>query len=64
MIGQFSYRTTRDGKVLIDWQGRTVTTLAGEDARKFMSRVHSVDAEGEQQLLARATGNFKRGNER
>ena len=60
----FSYAETKDGKVFISWQGRTVTTLAGEGARRFLSRAESLDADGRQQLMARATGNFKRGNER
>jgi hypothetical protein len=62
--GQFSYRATKEGKVLIDWQGRTVTTLAGGEAQRFLARAWSADARSEQQLLARATGNFKHGNER
>ena len=60
----FSYAETKDGKVFISWQGRTVTTLAGEGARRFLSRAEGLDANGRQQLMARATGNFKRGNER
>jgi hypothetical protein len=60
----FSYAETKDGKVFISWQGRTVTTLAGEGARRFLSRAEGLDADGRQQLMARATGNFKRGNER
>jgi hypothetical protein len=60
----FSYAETKDGKVFIAWEGRRVSTLAGESARKFRSRAEGLDAEGLQQLMARATGNFKRGNER
>jgi hypothetical protein len=60
----FSYAETKDGKVFISWQGRRVTTLAGESARKFQSRAEGLDGEDLQQLMARATGNFKRGNER
>ncbi|MGH8952249.1 MAG: hypothetical protein ACRDX9_12560 [Acidimicrobiia bacterium] len=38
-----------------------MTTLRGEAAGRFLSRV----AEGDpQQVMARATGNYKRGNER
>ena len=61
MSEAFSYRATKDGSVLIDWQGRTVTTLRGEDARRFLRRA---EREDEQALMQRATGNFKRGNER
>ena len=60
----FSYVATKDGKVFISWQGRTVTTLAGDGAARFLARADGLDAKGLQQLMARATGNFKRGNER
>jgi hypothetical protein len=57
----FAYRATKDGSVFIDWQGRTVTTLRGDDAVRFLRRL---EREDEQALMQRATGNFKRGNER
>ena len=60
----FAYKQTKDGKVFISWQGRTVTTLAGDRAATFMARADNLDPEGLQQLMARATGNFKHGNER
>ena len=43
---------------------KTVTTLAGDGAQRFLARAEGADAAGLQQLMARATGNFKRGNER
>jgi hypothetical protein len=61
---EFSWRSTKDGRVLIDWGGRTVTTLAGQRASRFLDDVGRASEEDEQLLLARATGNFKRGNER
>lgn len=60
----FTYRITKDGKVLISWQGRVVTTLASSRADRFRERVEGLDDQGVQLLLARVTGNFKRGNER
>ena len=60
----FAFTQTKNGKVFISWQGKTVTTLAGDGARQFLSRAEGADAEALQQLMARATGNFKRGNER
>jgi hypothetical protein len=41
-----------------------VTTLAGVPAERFLREVEGADEEAEQLLMARATGNFKRGNER
>jgi hypothetical protein len=63
-VSDFSYRATKDEKVFISWNGRTVTTLSGPKARRFLAEAERADAEGEQLLMARATGNFKRGNER
>ncbi|MBA2597330.1 MAG: hypothetical protein H0T18_05025, partial [Chloroflexia bacterium] len=41
-----------------------VTTLAGKDAVRFLARVDGAGAEQAQLAMAKATGNFKRGNER
>jgi hypothetical protein len=60
----FIHRVTKDGKVLISWQGRIVTTVAGRDAARLISRLESADRREVQHLLARATGHFKHGNER
>ena len=60
----FSYRITKDGRVFISWHGRQVTTLKGREAAKFAASIESLDAEQAQLLMARLTGNFKRGNER
>ena len=65
-MSEFSYAETKAGDVRIAWRGRTVTTLRGAQARSFLARAEAAaaDEEARQQLLARATGNFKRGNER
>ena len=60
----FSYRATQDGRVRIFWLGRHVTTLAAERATAFLAQAEKADEEEIQALLQRATGNFKRGNER
>jgi uncharacterized protein YqiB (DUF1249 family) len=60
----FSWQPTKDGRVRISRDGRVVTTLAGESARRFSARIESANPEAAQQLMARATGNYKRGNER
>jgi antitoxin (DNA-binding transcriptional repressor) of toxin-antitoxin stability system len=60
----FSYRATAGGEVHIAWRGRTVTTLRAAAAKRFLTRAAATDDEGAQQLMARATGNFKHGNER
>jgi hypothetical protein len=41
-----------------------VTTVAGAEARKLIEQLDRSDRRETQHLLARATGNFKHGNER
>ena len=60
----FSYRETKDGRVRIAFNGRVVTTVAGAAAAKLIPKLERADAAQVQQLLARATGHFKHGNER
>jgi hypothetical protein len=60
----FTWAATKDGLVRISWQGRVVVTLAGPRAARFLEQVEHADEDAEQLLLARVTGNFKRGNER
>lgn len=60
----FKYRALKDGKVLIYWRGRHVTTQAGSAALKFLRKIEGLDGKAAQLVMAKATGNFKRGNER
>jgi len=59
----FSYRTSKDGRVFVYWHGKQVTILKGDKARKFAADVERSDDQQAQSLMARVTGNFKRGNE-
>lgn len=60
----FSYRATKSGAVLISWQGKQITTLNGRQAERFLAEIAGVDDRASQLVMAKATGNFKRGNER
>lgn len=52
----------KSGDIVISHHGREVTTLRGSAAADFLADgAGDVDA---QQLMARVTGNYKRGNER
>ncbi|MGH3014596.1 MAG: hypothetical protein ACRDNR_12975 [Gaiellaceae bacterium] len=62
--GEFGWQATKDGRIRITWRGRVVTTLAGAAAARFVHQAEGADEDAVQALLARATGNFKRGNER
>ena len=62
---QFSYRETKDGRVQLFSAGRLVKTLTKSDATRFLSRIASYqDADATQLLMAKATGQFRFGNER
>jgi len=58
----FAYEQ-RDGAtaVVITHHGRPITTLRGSRAERFLREVAAGDA---QLVMARWTGNYKRGNER
>ena len=60
----FTYFARADGSIVISYRTAPVTILRGTSAARFATRVADVDAVGAQQLMARATGNFKRGNGR
>ncbi|MCL2201528.1 MAG: hypothetical protein FWB75_06145 [Oscillospiraceae bacterium] len=60
----FSYKITKDGKVFISCEGRQVTTLNGKNAEAFISKVAGLEGKAAQLVMAKVTGNFKRGNER
>ena len=60
----FSYRVAKDGRVMIEWKGRSASVLTGAKARRFLVAVEGADDERAQLEMARVTGNFKRGNER
>lgn len=55
-------RVTRDGRVFVTHRGRPVVTLAGAEAARLIARAEGADEAALQQLLAKATGNFPRGN--
>lgn len=58
----FAYAVQQQGAVVvIRHHDRVATTLRGTAAARFLAEVEIGDP---QQLMARATGNYKRGNER
>jgi hypothetical protein len=60
----FAFQETKGGRVSLFFDGRCVETLTGTDAARFLARIEGMDAAQAQLLMARATKNFKRGNER
>jgi hypothetical protein len=58
----FAYAVQQRGAVVvIRHHGRVATTLRGAAAARFLADVERGDP---QQLMARVTGNYRRGNER
>ena len=57
----FSYEVRKDGTIVLRHHGELATTLRGTRAARFLEAVETADA---QQLMARMTGNYRRGNER
>jgi hypothetical protein len=60
----FDYQITKDHRVLLFWYGKHIKTLAGKEAHSFINKIDQLDEAEAQLLLAKVTGNFKRGNER
>ena len=60
----FDWRVSKDGQVRVTRGGRVVTVLRGAAAARLIGKLDGADDDEAQQLLARATGNYKRGNER
>jgi hypothetical protein len=56
----FVYDVRRDGSVVITHHGRTATLLRGARANEFLAEVGG----DPQEVMARWTGNYRRGNER
>ena len=56
----FSY-VVRGDEIVVSHHGKTATVLRGTKAQDFLDDVESQDP---QELMARLTGNYRRGNER
>jgi len=60
----FSYRVSKDNKVFICWHGKQVMILKGKNCESFLAKVSKASALEAQLIMAKVTGNFKRGNEK
>lgn len=60
----FDYQITKDQRVIIYWHNKQAKILRGKESEKFLAAIDELDEPGIQFALAKATGNFKRGNER
>ena len=60
----FRHRERKNGEVEVLHHGRLACTLRGPEAADFLAQVLRCGDAEQQQLMARLTGNYKRGNER
>lgn len=59
----FGWTATKAGEVRVTRGGRVVLVLGGPRAARLLAEL-GADDDRDQQLLARVTGNYRRGNER
>lgn len=62
----FTYQLTKKGTVLIHYEGKQIKIVKEREAERLIARIQEVDENMPevQLLLAKITGNFKRGNEK
>ena len=60
----FSYAVRKNGELHIFRDNAMVTSVRGANATKLVSKLNKASADQAQLILAKATGNYKRGNER
>ena len=60
----FDWQRTASGQVRVTRGGRLVAVIAGAAARRLETVLDGGDDGAIQHALARATGNYRRGNER
>lgn len=59
----FDYKIFKD-KIQITWNGKPVMMLKGSAAQKLIKKIEKAEGMEVQLILAKITGNFKRGNEK
>ena len=60
----FGWSERQNGEIAITKDGRLVTVVRGQTADRLGKSLATASDDRVQHLLARATGNYRRGNER
>lgn len=62
----FTYQITKKGTVVIYYEGQQIKIVKENEAERLLAKIHKVEDQIKdiQLLLAKITGNFKRGNEK
>ena len=60
----FTYLAVKSGAVFIRRHGQAASELRGAEAEAFLKKIETASFSQAQQIMARVTGNYKRGNEK
>jgi len=62
----FTYQITKKGTIVIYYEGKQIKIVKENEAERLLAKIHKVKGQTKeiQLLLAKITGNFKRGNEK
>jgi hypothetical protein len=62
----FTYQTTKKGTIVIYYKGKQIKIIKDSEAANLITKIKEVEGNltEVQLLLAKITGNFKRGNEK
>ncbi|WP_042473351.1 hypothetical protein [Bacillus ndiopicus] len=62
----FTYQITKKGTVVIQYEGKQIKIVKEKEAERLIARIKEAEdnVTAVQLLLAKITGNFKRGNEK
>jgi len=60
----FEYKIGKDYKVMIYYSGKLLLTYTKKKAASFLKKISKLNVQDQQMMMAKITGNFKRGNEK
>lgn len=62
----FTFQTTKKGTIIIYYKGKQIKIIKDREAKSLLAKIKDVEDNimEVQLLLAKITGNFKRGNEK
>ncbi|MCB0751870.1 MAG: hypothetical protein KDC52_10380 [Ignavibacteriae bacterium] len=60
----FTFIKNKKQEIIINRYGNKITVLRNKKALEFIEDIKFLNFEDQQQLIARLTGNYKRGNEK
>jgi hypothetical protein len=60
----FDYQITKNNKMILFYENKKIMILGEKESRKIIQKMNNKSEFEIQMILAKATGNFKRGNEK